>query len=107
MSAGLAHTLIARQRVRNRIFIAVAAAAALLDIGIVVVIAADLSRSVRGVAIALVVMAVIMGVSVVAAVGAVAGARSNSETAPANDWLMSVVATTAERLRMQGPGKVI
>lgn len=52
MSAKAARTLVAQQRIRNRIFVVVAATAAMLDAGIVVFLAAVSTRMVVGVAVA-------------------------------------------------------
>src|SRR5689334_19839780 len=103
MSAGLAHARISKQRVRNRVFIALVAVAAMLDAAIVVLIVAAATRSRAGAMAAAVVVAVAVLVSVVDATSSAGRPRRHSREAAEDDRLQRVAVGVAERLGMPPP----
>jgi Zn-dependent protease with chaperone function len=103
MSADVARAHVARQQARNRIFVAVAAAAALLDAGIIAVMVAAVTRSVAAVVAALVVIAVIVVISVSDAVRSVGRVQVREPDAAESDRLQPVVARLARRLGIAAP----
>ena len=94
MAAESARTLVRKQRVRNRIFIAVAAAAAILDAGIVVVLAAAGTRAVIGAIAAGVAVTLFAAISLIHAIWSPGSVRCR----PPGDEETAVLGPIAERL---------
>lgn len=103
MSADVVHRLIARQRARNRVFIAVAAAAAVLDAGIVVILVAAATRMVAGVVAAAIAAAVMAAVSLGQAAGSTRRVSGEPPDAPASARLRPIAARLAARLGIEEP----
>lgn len=103
MSAGLARVRVSRQRVRNRVFIALVGVAAMLDAAIVVLIVAAITRSRGGAVAAAVAVAVAVLVSVVDAASSAGRPRRHSREVGEGDRLQRVAVGVAGRFGMPPP----
>jgi Zn-dependent protease with chaperone function len=103
MSADAARLLAARQRVRNRVFVVVAAAAAMLDAALIVVAVAAISRAVTDVVVTSVVLATLVAVSVVHARLAAGRVEGGLPDAEQSATLLPIVTRLAEGLGIEVP----
>ena len=103
MSADAARLLVSRQRVRNRVLIVVAVAAAMLDAALIVLLVAAISRAVAGVAVSLVLIAVVVTVSAVDAARSAGRVRGGSPDAAQTARLGPIVTRLAEGLGVEVP----